>query len=785
VTENLPVQLDAFIGRETELQYITQRLPSPDCRLITLAGPGGIGKTRLAVEAGLRLRQHFRDGVTFVPLQPVMEPAHALFVICDTLGLSLFDQASALDQIIEHLRHRHMLLILDNFEHLLGAVPMVVALLKEAPGIRVLVTSREVLNIQGEQVIDLRGLSLPEVSQEGAPAGDAVELFIARAQQVRHEFSPQAHLAEIARICRLVEGMPLAIELAAAWVRTLPVQTIAAEIERNLDFLSSRQRDIPERHRTMRAVFDHSWRLLTPDEQLVLRRLSVFRGPFTADAAVKVAATSFVHLSALVDKSLLRVDEQETYSVHELLRQYAGAKLEENPDEITTTRDRHCEYYLKLLAVLDPKIKSGEQAQAVDTIERSLANIRQAWLYAVETHRGDLVADAHECLTLYYQMRCRQREGYDMFTRAAARFRDDAPLYSWLTLARSWFTNFGIHVSEDERNSVEEEAANALLQHRVRDRGAMTIGALCNLSMVHDGLIDEMLAASREKGDQWSIAWIRGHKGVFAAIRGDIEEAKRAHEARIAMCLEIGDHWGATWSQAFLGQLAVDEGRLDDAFALYLARLRACEDVGDIGGVAWTMQALADVSLALNDAGKAVYYCRESLRISLDVSNSLAIAQAILRIAYLFHQTGNTRRAVALCLTLKNERDTMAVVGRHVNRALDTFRAALGPDELRRIALKVEPRTARQLGVLLLQELAGESPMPDDVLATGLPESLSERELEVLRLVASGLSNREIAERLVVTVGTVKKHLNNIFGKLGVGSRTEAIARARELSLIA
>src|SRR5512143_213336 len=299
---NLPGMLTPFIGRETELASLDQLLVDPQCRLLTLVGPGGIGKTRLAIEAAARLPAAFADGVYFVPLASVITAHFIVPLIADALGFA-FQSATRADpktQLFRYLKGQQVLLLTDNLEPLLAepGIEVLAELLANTPQVKLLATSREPAGLQGEWVFEVQGLPIPDSRYaEGSAQNTGVELFLQRARRAHVGFTarPQDYPA-IVRICQLVDGMPLGIELAAAWVRTLDCAEIAGEIERGLGFLSVSARDLPARHRSMRAVFDHSWKLLTAEEQRVLLRLSVFRGGFKREAAEQVAGATLAVL---------------------------------------------------------------------------------------------------------------------------------------------------------------------------------------------------------------------------------------------------------------------------------------------------------------------------------------------------------------------------------------------------------------------------------------------------------------------------------------------------------
>jgi predicted ATPase len=380
---HLPAEPTSFVGREKELAELLRLLTNPNCRLLTLVGPGGIGKTRLAIQAARAFQQETAQAVYFVPLQSVSSGEGLISAVVDALKFPLSGQAAPQLQLLHYLRDKTLLLILDNFEQFLGAggALFLPDLLEAAPSVKLLVTSREVLNLQEEWLYPVQALPYPgDVDQtDDITDYSAIQLFVERAQRVRRDFSLVEEQTSVSRICRLVEGMPLAIELAASWTKTMPCALIAAEIERSLNFLTSKLRNLPEQHRSMRAVFDHSWALLSPEEQRVFKRLSIFRGGFRREAAEQVAGASLLNLSALVDKSLLRWDPDGRYQIHELLRQYAEEHLHDALEELADIHYLHCAYYANFLESRWAGILAGKQREVRAEITADLDNIRAAW----------------------------------------------------------------------------------------------------------------------------------------------------------------------------------------------------------------------------------------------------------------------------------------------------------------------------------------------------------------------------------------------------------------------
>jgi predicted ATPase/tetratricopeptide (TPR) repeat protein/transcriptional regulator with XRE-family HTH domain len=325
IPHHLPAQPTTFVGRRRELARIRQRLDDPKCRVLTILGPGGIGKTRLAIEAANQHSSEFPDGAHFVPLSTVQSADLLFLAIGDVLSFSFEGKEAPINQLISRLREKTMLLILDTFEHLLDGTPLLSDLLAGAPWLKLLITSRERLNLYGEWLLPIEGMDYPEAADHGRFEDySAVQLWLQSARRVQPGFSLQDNAPAVLRICQLVEGMPLALELAADWVRLLPSAVIAEQLALNLDFLASSARDIPERHHSLRAVFDHSWNMLSSDEKMALAKMSVIRGPFDFWAAEAIGGASLPLLAALGDKSLLRADGAGRYGLHELLRQFAA-----------------------------------------------------------------------------------------------------------------------------------------------------------------------------------------------------------------------------------------------------------------------------------------------------------------------------------------------------------------------------------------------------------------------------------------------------------------------------
>ncbi len=382
---NLPYQTTAFIGREPDTANVLALLADPHCRLVTLVGIGGVGKTRLAVQCAGQLVDAFPDGVCFVSLDAV-SASFLPSAIADALQLHLFGQDDPRTQLLSLLRHRQQLLIFDSFEHLVRKAAFVAQILAAAPGIKLLVTSREVLNLIEEWVYPVSGLSTPtEEDTDDIESFGATRLFIDRARRIQKDFSASDDKKWIIKICLMVGGMPLAIELLTPWLSVLSCQQISYELEHNSDFIAGSRRDLPERHQSMRAVFMHSWQLLSAEEQNVFMRTAVFRGAFSREAAQQVAGASLWTLASLANKSLITMGKDQRYDLHPLVRHYAEEQLAERSDLENSTRLSHSQFFARWLLQTHPI----ESTALWDNAENTWTGLA----YALQQQNVEAIAD--------------------------------------------------------------------------------------------------------------------------------------------------------------------------------------------------------------------------------------------------------------------------------------------------------------------------------------------------------------------------------------------------------
>jgi len=422
---NIPAEPTPFVGRRFELAEIQSLLA--ETRLLTLIGPGGIGKTRLAMKTAFQTSGEYADGVHFVPLAPISSPDRLVQTIAEAVKFPLMTQEDPQAQLLRFLQKKNMLLVMDNFEHLLGGLQIVSEILPRAPGVKILATSREKLNLFSETIFIVGGMDfmLPE-RPPGDSRNDASALFIQSANRVCPRFEPShEELLKIESICQMVEGTPLAIELAAAWLQILNLDEISTELEQGFDLLSTEALDAPERHRSLRAVFNHSWKLLDTKDRETLMHLSIFRGGFTRLAAQQVAGATTKQLMNLVNKSFLTHDPNTSrLNFHELLRQYAEQRLVKSEQARRTIEQSHAVYFADFMVERWQQLQDHRQPQALDEIEADIENVRTAWRYWLEQNDSPQLLKFSKPIWLSHWIRGWHLAGSHLFQQAARQLGD-------------------------------------------------------------------------------------------------------------------------------------------------------------------------------------------------------------------------------------------------------------------------------------------------------------------------------------------------------------------------
>jgi predicted ATPase/DNA-binding SARP family transcriptional activator/uncharacterized protein HemY len=670
----LPYPSTPFVGREAELTELTELLADPDCRLVTVFGPGGIGKTRLALQTAADYVGAFADGVAFVPLAAVNSVERLPSAIADVLRVPPYGAADPREQLLDYLHEKEMLLLLDNMEHLLDGNTLLSAILQRAPDVVLLITSRERLNLQEEWVYEIEGLTYPPSSTEAKDRPySAVELFQQCARRANRRFIPsETELVHVARICRLVEGMPLGIELAAAWMTVHTCEEIAQEIEHSLDILTTRLQNIPERHRSVWATFEHSWQLLSDAEKTLFAKLAVFRGGFSREAASQVAGADPATLAALLDQSLIRRAAPDRYDMHEMLRQYAYEKLHDNPDLFHETQMHQARYFAGFLGQREKRLKGTEQRQILTEIGREIENARQAWQVAVTGEHIPLVEQGMESLYYFCRVRGRFQEGIDLLNLAVEKWNErlkQTPLFGQI-LARQGILlqHLGRHheaqaalergMKITERTGSQVEQAFCLLnlaevnrsQGRYKEtvqlaqqsldlcrqlddpcgvaRALHTLGAVYHrIGRVDQAetLLEECLVISQACDHQRLAMTALNGLGDIAAHRGAYGEAQLAFEACLALSREIDDQFNAAMHLNNLGTVVHVLGQYSEAQSYYQESLDICHRIGDRNGQAIALSNLGEIAHTQGKYRKALAYYEEALAIGRAIDDQRSV----------------------------------------------------------------------------------------------------------------------------------------------------------------
>lgn len=720
---NLPVQVTPFIGREMELSQISRYLATPACRLLTLAGPGGVGKTRLAIEAGLLHLQSFPGGTFFVPLDQVQSADRLVETIGAAIGLTTGGSQDFKVTLLDFLRSRHVLLILDNFEHLMDGKGLLLEILQAAPFVRIIVTSRENLNYQVEFTLEVQGLPFPERMDTGrlapldAPMGiegyeyAAVRLFLERASRVRGDFiqpdSPlngfksldRRELKEVIRICRLVDGLPLALELAASWAKGFSFKQIADEIERSLDFLQTTFQDVPERHRNLRASFENSWDLLSESEREVFCKLSVFPGAFSIAAAEAISNAALPWLLRLENKSLIRRVAPGRYGLHPLLRQFASQKLRQYARKIEDqTKQQHAEFFSGFLRDHEAGLKGQRQAAALSEINEEIENVRAAWDWTIEHRAWHLFDQSAASLMLFFETLSRWNEGEDYFGRALQSLQPlpvEPPrdrIVAFLMACKGWFCCRLTRFQEAESLILQ---SLKILEHSepgyARVFSHFALGFLyvwINRYRESWATLSASQALAAQVGDDWMRAWslqamteiafesgqsgfqvkpfletlalferlgeLRGssralnYLGNITLAQERYEEAGAYFQKMYAYSDMIGDLWGAASGCSKLGQLALARGDYEQAWNLYQRSLSMLQKTGDQRRSAYVQGELGESASALRRFKEAEQHFCDAFEIARLTHNDLLAQDITARVASALLHVGQTRRAVLL-----------------------------------------------------------------------------------------------------------------------------------------
>jgi len=714
---NLPILPTPLIGRQLEVDELSQLLRDPQCRLLTLVGPGGIGKTRLAIETASHMQDVFADGVYFVPLAPVNTTRFIVPVIADTVGFA-FQSANSADpkaQLFNYLKRKQILLLTDSLEHLLSepGIEVLAELIANTPQVRLLATSRESLGLRGEWVFEVHGLPIPGSGQTGGSVQNtSVELFLQRARRANVGFNATTEdYPAIVRICQLVDGMPLGIELAAAWVRTLSCDEIAREIERGLDFLKVSLHDLPARHRSMRAVFDHSWKLLTKEEQGVLLRLSVFKGGFRREAAEQIAEAKLAMLSTLVTKSLIRRSGAERYDLHELIRQFAAEHFTEHPEELAAAQARHGSYYLTFFAQADERLRSSAQRETLAELTGEMDNFRTAWDWAVTHSEFGLIERTLRMFSVLYDIRGWLQEGLDTLGRVihvlemangqSPLVRTNQVVLGHTLACRSVFASrMGQYEQAQAMLERSLQILRPLNEPRLLTEAVSFLGVVMELTGNYAQALEsytEGLKVATAVGDRWFAAFcltlITGLVGItqtivkpeitherlqsavadwhsigdprFTAVAlhnlslialslGLYDEARATLEESAALSSSVGDKYSLGFAYRGLGIVAQAQGEHQQALEEFRKSMDMLTELGARQDIARILAEMSRSILALGNDAEAERNWRESLRRAIETKGMFIALEALVGLANLQVKRGDMEQALELLIIVLN-----------------------------------------------------------------------------------------------------------------------------------
>ncbi|MBN1139517.1 MAG: tetratricopeptide repeat protein, partial [Anaerolineae bacterium] len=556
---------------------------------------------------------------------PVSSAEYLPSAVANALGIQFHGSRTPTEQLAIYLQEKELLLVIDGFEHLLPGALFVANLLNSAPHLKILVTSRERLNLQAEWLFDVPGLTCPSGDgEEGLEACSAVELFLHRVRQIQPAFAlAERDRVHVARICRAVEGTPLGIQLAAGWVRTLSCEQIADQVERDLDFLTTSLRDVPDEHKSQRAVFQRSWALLSEREQEALARLSVFQEPFSRHAATAVAGAATTALASLVEKSVVsqvppeQAGAQPLFDLHLLVKQYAAEALAARADEPQHTHDRHCRHTLEWLHAREAALKGAGQPEARAEIRAVMGDVRAAWQWAATRPHPDLLALALDSLYLFYRAQGQFGEGREMLRCAVEAVR--AP-----------------------------DGARDLLRMRIETRLADLIGSLGELDGAR-ALLDTNLDRLRDRSSPQEDAFALATSGRTHYRLGDLVPARSDLQASVHAYRATEDRWGLAQALNDLANvLAVDEDAYDHARRCYEESLSISKEIGDRSGIARALLNIGAIEFALHRHQEAESLYEQAAAISREIGDRRNQAIALSNLGHLAYRAQAYERAAAL-----------------------------------------------------------------------------------------------------------------------------------------
>jgi len=795
----LPVPVSRLVGRERELGALRELIDQPEVRLLTLTGPAGVGKTRLAIELAAGLHGAFPDGVAFVELASLSEPSLVAQAVASAVGVREQPAIPLLATLSEALHTCHLLLVLDSCEHLVGpCAQFAERLLRACAHLRILATSLEPLRIAGESIWTVPALSVPapvrHASAEELVNYDGVRLFVERAGAVRPGFTlTERNAPIIAHLCWQLDGLPLALELAAAWVKTLNPEQIAARLDDRFRLLTGGSRTATPRHQTLRGAIEWSYSLLNVDEQTFFDRLSSCASGCRLEAVEAVCAGNGLGeedalplLDRLVDTSLVVAEDrhgERRYRLLESLRLYGRERLVTSGEAESTSR-RHAEHFLALAEAVEPALWGSDAVAWLDRLEIEHDNLRAALRWATGHGEVEIALRLGAALSRFWQVHAHLSEGLKWLESALA-WTSDASI---TTRARA--LDAAGHLARDR---ADYDRAWALYEESLRLRRELddrrgTALTLNNLAVVAQlrgdydravALLEESLALFRALGDEWGVALSLLTLGSMAQWQGDLARATTHYEESLALFRALGDTRGIAAALSSLGTLASSRGDFARADELYVECAPLFRELGDSRDIAACLSNQAGIARDRGDLGRATAFAQESLALFHELGDDRGIAVCLELIGSAIAAQGQTERGTRLLAAAETVRETTGIDrptarGAEQEHTVAALRGALGGD-----AFAHAWNAGRRLPLdeIVVDALTPAEPAGPQIPSRGTRSGpLTRREQEVAALIARGLTNRQIAEELFIAERTADTHVEHILAKLGLGSRSQVAA---------
>ncbi|MEO8391813.1 MAG: LuxR C-terminal-related transcriptional regulator [Chloroflexota bacterium] len=656
--DRLPSDTTSFVDRRVATEHILQTLDNPACRLLTLIGSGGIGKTRLAIHAARNTSTLFREGKVFISLVGVSLASVLAPTIANALSFSFYGPEEPETQLVRYLSNKTALLIIDNYESLLPDVALLAQILEQAPNIKLLITSRERLNVREEWLFPVDGLPVRTLeTQLLASEHDAFDLFVQRASQVNPDFRGIGQdMPFVLEICRQVEGIPLALELAAGWVRSLTPKEIAEEMSKSFKLLTTGLHNIPERHRSMRIVFEQTWARLSTQERTVMEALSVFRGGFTREAAEQVAGADLELLAMLQDKSLIERQVSGRYAMHELLCQFADSKLALTPTGHIDVQNRHCQYFAQLMWEKRMAFVYSGHYQSVATFQIDIENIRRAWHWMVSQEDWATFERSWETVNLLCHVTAQFHMGITLFAYVLEHVRpvsEDQVQQRAMIIALNQTAWHSFMTNQITTGLKLVEEALALIDSANIDDPRLLFYAFHTHTCLLWAQGDYEMALQQcrrlqEVANQTDILLYQENVhfdfGIIYLGLGEFEQSRAHFENLVAHGTQIQ----YAYASIFLGQIAEALGKLPEAQALYAKSLDLYRLLDHRWGIVMALINLGRATGRGDELWDAAACLYEALDLALDIQTPQQIMGSVVEITFLFPAVLQTRLAIAL-----------------------------------------------------------------------------------------------------------------------------------------